>query len=128
MKSLAKPGVLGLLLLSIILQSCKKEELPAISTCSISNIIGTCASGGGNITSDGGAHVIARGVCWSENILPTTSDSKTSDGKGIGQFVSTLNGLNRGTKYHVRAYATNSVGTAYGDEIVFTTLGEMPES
>jgi hypothetical protein len=79
MKSLAKLGVLGLFVLPIILQSCKKEELPAISTFSITNIIGTCSSGGGNITSDGGAQVIARGVCWSENIIPTTSDSKTSD-------------------------------------------------
>lgn len=86
MKSLAKPGVLGLLVLSIILHSYKKEEIPAISTSSINNIIGTSASGGGNITSDGRAQVIARGVCWSENIIPTTSDSKTNDGDGISRY------------------------------------------
>jgi hypothetical protein len=84
----------------------------------------TC--GGGNITSDGGEHVIARGVCWSENILPTTSDLKTIDGNGIGQFESTLYGLTSRTTNYVRAYTTNSVGTSYGSEIVFTTLGQMP--
>ncbi len=128
MRSLVKPGIFGLLVLSIGLQSCRKEELPTILTSSITNVIGTCASGGGKITSDGGAQVISRGVCWSENINPTTSDSKTNDGNGIGQFVSTLYGLTSGTTYHVRAYATNSVGTSYGSEIVFTTLGEMPEA
>ncbi len=79
------------------------------------------------ITSDGNAWVTSRGICWSMNANPTTSDSKTDDGTDIGQFVSNLTGLSAGSTYHVRAYATNSVGTAYGADLSFTTLGESPE-
>lgn len=77
--------------------------------------------------SDGGAEISARGVCWSLNINPTTSDSKTSDGSGEGQFTSNLTELAAGSVYHVRAYATNSVGTAYGADLSFTTSGDAPE-
>lgn len=108
--------------------SCKKEELPILSTSSVSNITGTSASSGGNITSDGGAEITARGVCWDLTSEPTVSDSKTIDGVGIGQFVSTLNGLNGGSTYHIRAYGTNSVGTAYGEEITFSTEGQAPSA
>ncbi len=82
----------------------------------------TTAVSGGNVTSDGGAAVTARGVCWSTNHNPTTADSKTVDGSGTGAFTSNLNGLIAGTTYYIRAYATNSAGTAYGDEVSFTTL------
>jgi hypothetical protein len=74
------------------------------------------------ISSDGGEVVTARGVCWSVNANPTISDSKTSDGSGTGTFVSNLTGLTQGTTYYLRAYATNSVGTAYGNEVVFKTI------
>jgi uncharacterized protein (TIGR02145 family) len=127
MRSLSKLGILGLLVLSTFLHSCKKEELPTLSTSTISNITATTASSGGNITSDGGAGVIARGACWSVNADPTTSDSKTVDGNGDGQFTSTLTGLVAGSTYHIRAYATNSVGTAYGSDLLFATLGKAPE-
>jgi uncharacterized protein (TIGR02145 family)/uncharacterized repeat protein (TIGR02059 family) len=111
----------------LLLQSCKKDEIPTLSTTSISSITATSASSGGNITSDGGAVVSARGVCWSISTNPTTSNSKTVDGNGNGQFTSNLSGLAAGSTYHVRAYAANSVGTAYGADLSFVTLGKAPE-
>jgi len=91
--------------------------IPTLTTATTSSISQTTATSGGNISSDGGSTVTARGVCWSTSENPTTSDSKTSDGSGIGSFTSTLLGLTTGTTYYVRAYATNSVGTAYGTQV-----------
>ncbi|MDD3194828.1 MAG: fibrobacter succinogenes major paralogous domain-containing protein [Paludibacter sp.] len=96
--------------------------IPTITTTELSEITSTSAISGGNILTDGGADVTARGVCWSTSELPTVADSLTTDGAGTGEFVSTITGLNPGTTYHVRAYATNSEGTAYGEEFTFTTL------
>jgi uncharacterized protein (TIGR02145 family) len=127
MKNFIKPTELIFLILTVILYSCKKEEVATLTTTSITNITATSASSGGNITSDGGAEITVRGVCWGANINPTTSDSKTVDGNGAGQFTSDLTELAAGTPYHVRAYATNSGGTAYGADLSFTTLGEAPE-
>ncbi|MCX6255325.1 MAG: fibronectin type III domain-containing protein [Bacteroidia bacterium] len=95
--------------------------IPTLTTTAIGSITATTASSGGNITSDGGATVTARGVCWRLITDPTISDSKTSDATGSGIFVSSITGLTANTKYYVRAYATNSIGTAYGDEQSFTT-------
>ena len=64
----------------------------------------------------------ARGVCWSTSQNPTIADSHSTDGTGTGIFVSNLTGLTLNTAYYVRAYATNNVGTAYGNEVSFTTL------
>lgn len=93
--------------------------MPTVVTTSVLNITQTTATIGGNITSDGGAAVIARGVCWSTNPDPDLTDSHTSDGYGIGEFNSNLSGLSLGTLYYVRAYATNNVGTSYGNLIRF---------
>ena len=89
-------------------------------TAAATGITETTAACGGNVVSDGGATVTARGVCWSTSAGPTLSNSFTSDGSGNGTFSSSLTGLTSGTKYYVRAYATNSYGTAYGNEISFT--------
>jgi hypothetical protein len=96
--------------------------LPTVTTDIITEITQTTSTGGGNVTADGGATVIARGVCWNTLPNPTIADSLTSDGTGTGVFVSNLTGLTPNTPYFVRAYATNSVGTAYGNEVTFTTL------
>ena len=96
--------------------------LPILTTVSVTNITQTTATCGGTITSDGGSPVTERGVCWSTSPNPTTTDSKTSDGNGTGTFVSNLTGLTAGTYCYVRAYATNTTGTAYGNEQSFTTL------
>jgi uncharacterized protein (TIGR02145 family) len=95
--------------------------LPTVTTTAVSNIAQTTATGGGNVTADGYATVSARGVCWSTSSNPTTAGSYNSEGSGTGTFTSNLTGLTAGTLYYVRAYATNSVGTAYGNEISFTT-------
>lgn len=115
------------IILTAFLYSCKKVEIPTISTSSLTNITSTSAVGGGHITSDGNSDITYRGVCWSLEANPTTKDSKTDDGDGTGQFVSNITGLNAGTTYHVRACASNSVGTAYGADLSFTTLGNVPE-
>ena len=94
--------------------------MPTLTTTAVSAISFTTAVSGGDITADGGASVTARGVCWSETADPTTDNEKTSDGTGNGTFTSNLTGLTAGTTYHVRAYATNSVGTSYGDDVTFT--------
>ena len=73
------------------------------------------------MTNSGGATVTARGVCWSTSHNPTISNSHTTDGTGTGSFTSSITGLTAGTLYHVRAYATNSAGTAYGADVTFTT-------
>ena len=101
-------------------------SLPTLSTTVASNITKTTATSGGNITSDGGATVTARGVCWSTSQNPTISNSHTTDGNGIGSFTSSITGLTAGTTYYVRAYATNSTGTAYGNQITFTTTANTP--
>jgi len=96
--------------------------LPAVTTNTVTNITETTAISGGTVTSDGGDPVIARGVCWSTSSNPTTAGNHTINGSDTGTFVSTLTGLTAGTIYYVRAYATNSAGTSYGNEVTFITL------
>lgn len=121
---------LSILLLTLSLfYSCQKEDpasLPVISTSPVSNITTSTVTSGGTIVFDGDATVTASGVCWGTTANPTISDSKTSENVSIGQFVSNINGLSEGMMYHVRAYASNSVGTAYGADIEFLTLGQAP--
>ena len=102
---------------------CIKNDLtvPIISTSSIVNIATNSATSGGNVTSDGGSAVTSRGVCWNTSPNPTIANSKTTDGSGTGSFTSSITGLTANTTYYVKAYATNSVGTAYGNELSFTT-------
>ena len=95
---------------------------PTVTTTAITSITQTSAASGGNVTDDGGEPVTASGVCWNTTGTPTTSDSFTTDGTGTGTFTSSLTGLSLNTIYHVRAYATNVVGTSYGNELSFTTL------
>ena len=95
---------------------------PTVTTNTVTNITPNSATCGGNVTAEGSGAVTARGVCWSTSPNPTTNNSHTNNGTGTGSFTSTLTGLNQGTLYYVRAYATNSEGTAYGDEVSFTTI------
>jgi len=103
---------------------CKKDKkmgLAVLSTSSASNITSTSAQLGGNITDNGGSSITMRGICWATHSVPTVSDSITSDGSGSGAFTSSLNALFANTTYYVRAYAINSSGTAYGNEVSFVT-------
>jgi hypothetical protein len=97
------------------------KDTTAIVTSPVTNITQTTATCGGNIKSDGGSPVTARGVCWNFTGNPTISDSHTTDGSGTGEFVSSLTGLSPDTLYYVRAYATNAGGTMYGNQVYFTT-------
>ena len=95
--------------------------IPTVATTSATNVTQTTATGGGNVTDDGGAEVTARGICWSTSHNPTVSGSHTTNGTGTGSFTANMTGLTPGTTYYVRAYATNTKGTAYGNEVSFTT-------
>jgi hypothetical protein len=96
-------------------------NLPAISTATVTGVTSTTATSGGNITADGGSAITSRGLCWSTKENPTISDAKTTDGAENGTFISPISGLSPGTTYHARAYATNSVGTSYGEDMLFAT-------
>jgi uncharacterized protein (TIGR02145 family) len=123
MKILIRNSVVVLFFISISLfHSCKKEKVPTLTTSAITNITGTTASSGGTITSEGSSKVTVRGICWNTGTTPTIADNLTSDSAGSGSFTSHLTGLKGSTTYNVRAYATNSVGTAYGNELTFSTL------
>lgn len=96
---------------------------PTVTTDVVLVTTSTAAMSGGNVTSDGGASVTARGVCWSTSADPIigTALGFTTDGTGTGEFDSSITGLTPGTTYHVRAYATNSVDTSYGSDVSFNT-------
>ncbi len=97
-----------------------------ITTTTASSIAQTTASSGVTITSNGGAAITANGVCWALTASPTTANSKTTDTAAqSGSFSSSLTGLTANTLYYVRAYATNSVGTVYGNQVSFTTLPNL---
>jgi len=120
-----------LLLLSFpfFFTSCSKDsgdetsriEVPVLTTTPITALANTNAMSGGNISSQGGAPVTQRGVCWSTSPAPTISDAHTTDGSGTGIFTSNIYDLNAGSTYYVRAYATNTGGTGYGNEVTLTT-------
>jgi uncharacterized protein (TIGR02145 family) len=112
---------------TLYLISCNPTPtIPAVTTTNVTGITHITAITGGNVTSDGNADVTSRGVCWSDTQNPTTADSKTSDGTGTGTFTSNITGLIPGTAYYVRAYATNSAGTSYGNQENFTTTSGGP--
>jgi uncharacterized protein (TIGR02145 family) len=116
-----------LLTISVILFltiSCNKEEdkLPVVSTLPVTNISQHSAVSGGNVTSAGGSELIERGLCWSTTHNPDISNSRNIDSTKItGSFVSIMKGLDLNKTYYARAYATNSFGTVYGQEVSFTT-------
>lgn len=114
--------------------ACEKEKPKAdpvvtdikITTAAVTNIQGSSAVGGGEITSDGGNTITARGVCYGKNTNPDIKGAHTSDGSGIGAFESSLTDLEPATKYYVRAYASCKAGVAYGNEVTFTVPASIP--
>lgn len=101
--------------------SIKKTYPPTVTTSTVTQITTTTAVAGGNVTDDGGVSVTERGVVYSTNQNPTVADTKVVSGSGLGDFICNLTNLQEGTTYYVRAYAVNAKGTAYGEEVSFTT-------
>ena len=114
----------GAILLIFLIHSCKKDKPtpPVITTSGIAEISYTTATSGGDATNEGGAAIISKGVCWNTSATPTIGNSKTTESGGLGAFTSNLTQLTQNTLYYVRAYATNSAGTGYGNQITFTTI------
>jgi uncharacterized protein (TIGR02145 family) len=122
-------NALGIILVITIFSSCeKKPSPPVISTTAATEISTTSAVSGGNITADGGAPIISKGVCWNTTTDPTVANSKTSESGESLSFTSNITRLLPNTTYYVRAYATNSAGTSYGKSVSFKTLGDKPVS
>ena len=102
------------------------DGLPVVITSDVTNITTTTATCGGNVLSDAGFDILARGICWSTASEPTINNAHTSNGIGLGSFVSQMTNLEPNSTYHVRAYAQNSSGIAYGPVITFSTLSGLP--
>ena len=106
-----------------------KATLATVSTFDVGARSQTTGSSGGWVLDDGGSPVTILGICWSITSNPTIDNSKTTlNANDFGSFVSFATGLIPATTYYVRAYATNGVGTAYGEEVHFSTLAESDTS
>jgi len=105
-----------------------RDGIPTgLTTAAITEITTNSAVTGGSIDDDGGSAIISRGVCWNTNDNASIEDnSHTNDGSGTGSFTSNLTELTPNTTYFVRSYATNSIGTFYGDYQSFTTNSGLP--
>jgi hypothetical protein len=117
---------IAVVLASLIMSCSKKSEdqatVPVLTTNNVTQITTMKAMGGGTISSDGGSAVTVRGVCWSEFPNPTITDASSNDGStGTGSYTTAIYGLTGGKVYHTRAFATNSEGTSYGDDKIFTS-------
>lgn len=123
-----KPFLLILVVL-FFASACHKDKTPVniissavLLTKEVTQITNSTAMCGGTITDAGKGNIVSRGVCWGINQFPTVEkNQKTNDGPGTGDFISAIINLQSNKTYYVRAYATNEVGTSYGDNIVFTT-------
>lgn len=102
--------------------------LAEVNIAPIADITSSTASGGGEVITDNGSPVTARGLAWQTSSGPTLESNLSTNGSGTGVFSSSLNGLEPGTMYYVRAYATNGIGTAYSNEINFTTEATFASS
>ncbi len=125
------PGIfilLSFLCETLLLNSCVKDPtIPVLKTKPETEITINSVTIGGEITDDGGSPVTSRGICWGTTVNPSFEGLHTTNGEGPGVFSTTITDLNPNTLYHARAYAENSVGIAYGNEIVFTTGIAAPE-
>ena len=114
-------GEIDLCVLADQLTRMETALLPTVTTSAVNDIMENMAVCGGNVTDSGLSTVTARGVCWGTEHNPTVDGNHTTNGTGTGSFTSQVSGLAANTTYYVRSYATNSVGTAYGEEVGFTT-------
>lgn len=124
MKHVLKISILVLIQLSILLltETCNRKEIPSVETYYVTKITRSNAICGGNVTHEGGSPVTERGICWDKIRNPVITSCRSRDGSGPGIFTSTITGLEQNTRYYARAYAINSEGIGYGNEISFNTL------
>jgi uncharacterized protein (TIGR02145 family) len=115
----------------MIFAGCKKDDVkkpptaPVVTTAALTNITSTGATGGGSIVSDGGDTVTASGIVWSEtNAMPTLADSVVAGTAADGTFTADISGLEFDRSYYIRAFATNSVGTGYGEVVTLNTAND----
>jgi len=121
------------LTLSLLLLNCSSDNnedeainsLPTLTTNNVTNISSSRIISGGNISNNGGLDVTSRGICWSLNEEPRTDDNFLINGSGIGEYSVEILNLESNTDYYARAFATNSLGTSYGNELNFTTLKDI---
>ncbi len=124
--------VVPVIILLLSINSCKKEEVelpvtvPELITISVSDIGQETATTGGKITYDGGDLITEKGICWNTNPNPVFTDRITLQGKGANSFVTILENLDPGVTYYLRAYAKNSIGIGYGNEMKFSTIPLEP--
>jgi uncharacterized protein (TIGR02145 family) len=116
----------GEILFIFLMFHCRKDNtsssvLPSVTTTAVTEISYTTAISGGKVTNDGVSPVVSRGVCWNSSFNPTIENNKTVEGSGSGLFTSKITQLSQNTFYYIRAYATNSAGTVYGNQENFTT-------
>ena len=116
------------LALTILLINCTSDNtdetnnLPILTTNTVTDITSNTAISGGNISDNAGVNIITRGICWNTNGNPTIDNDFSTNGSGIGEYSIEMSNLESETNYYVRAFATNSSGTSYGNELNFTTL------
>lgn len=101
-------------------------RVPVVSIADVTNVAGKTATSGGNVTDLGGGTVSAKGLCWAKTPNPTIENDTTIEGEGLGEFITNITNLDGATQYYVRAYATNDAGTAYSNELTFTTEISSP--
>jgi hypothetical protein len=114
--------------------SCTKNPAPPtdfgtkvnVSTSSVFNLASSSVSSGGRVSSVSGLLVTERGICWGASANPTISTNRKTAGTGDGNFTASITGLAPNRMYYIRAYATNSVGTFYGNNVSFVTLSQPP--
>ncbi len=114
--------IFSIFLLSIFISCDKGNDVPSITITGVTNITGTTATIGVNITSDGGAYITARGICWGLNPNPTIEGSYSTAGNGTGTFSATISNLMTQRTYYVRAWAMNREGIGYSPQVTFETM------
>ncbi len=114
----------AILILAIpaVLIACEKRHIPTVETYEVTEIGDSSGLGNGFVLSDGGAEVALKGICWNTKPNPTVYDSANICGRDTGRIVSRMRWLKPGTTYYVRAFATNTIGEGYGQQVQFTTL------
>lgn len=122
---------ISLVILFLLELSCAKSKdasLAVVLTGEANSITGNTATLECKVENDGGSNVVERGICFDTIPNPTTTSQKFVLGAGTGDFTAKLTGLNSHTTYYARAFATNSVGTVYGNQSSFTTISSLDKN